>query len=201
MHVEPEYIDNSPLPILPIDNVSSISRRDESVSTIDSVYSADPPAPVYLGKPLPLPPRYRDSVRRDTLFSVIDGYAAERNTTLVDESLDASAVDRTAFQNFSGYNARSPAPFSSYTTDAEITFGSPDREDTFWTWDHQAEHSDDTIMGTTLEGTDPGDGAAFEPSPKLEDIEAIARQSSPGRYGHGIPLEFGESAECDIAQC
>jgi hypothetical protein len=35
--------------------------------------------------------------------------------------------------------------------------------------------------------------AEYQPLPKLEDIEAIARQSSPGRYGHGIPLEFGES--------
>lgn len=132
---------------------------------------------------------------------MIDGYAAERNTTLVDDSLDTSVVDRTAFQCCCGYDHQSPAPFSSYTNDAEITFGSPDREDTFSTWDHQAEHSDDTIMGTTLEGTDPSDGAVYEPPPKLEDIEAIARQSSPGRYGHGIPLEFGESVEIDIGQC
>jgi hypothetical protein len=83
-------------------------------------------------------------------------------------------------------------PSSQYRTDDEITFGSPDREDTFSTWDCQAQHSDDTIMGTTLEGTAVYDEAVYEPPPKLEDIEAIARQPSPGRYGHGIPLEFGE---------
>lgn len=35
-------------------------------------------------------------------------------------------------------------------------------------------------------------GFSFEAPPKLEDIEMIARQPSPGRYEHGAPLHFGE---------
>lgn len=33
---------------------------------------------------------------------------------------------------------------------------------------------------------------SFGPPPRLEDIEKIARQPSPGRYEHGAPLHFGK---------
>lgn len=192
LQVESEYLMPSPdIFDGSVNHQCSRLGRDDSLSTIDSIYSAVPPAPVYLGKPLPLPPRYQDPAPRDTLFSVIDGYT--------DVGIDGRILDKTlgsteegTFRRFAPHTGRANGPYSGYNTGAEITFESLDQEDTFSAWDRQAEYSDDTVLDSMLEG-EVGDEAEYQPPPKLEDIEAIVRQSSPGRYGHGIPLEFGES--------
>jgi hypothetical protein len=70
-----------------------------------------------------------------------------------------------------------------------------DLDDASSTWDLEADQSEDTVLDEiAFQGDDfvQESEDVLEPPPKLEDIEAIARQHSPGRYGHGIPLEFGE---------
>lgn len=193
--VKPEYLEYSPILNRAVKIATLQPRRDDSVSTIDSIYSADPPAPIYLGKPLPLPPRCQDPAQRDTLFSVIDGYAGGDDT--LDQGYPgAGSVQGKAFQRFGHHGGEGTAPYLEHYTGADITFESLD-QDTFSTWDRQAEYSDDTMMGSTLEGTDVCEEIDFQPPPKLEDIEAVARQSSPGRYGLGIALEFGDLIAID----
>jgi hypothetical protein len=184
-----------------VNHQSSRTRRDDTLSTIDSIYSADPPAPVYLGKPLPLPPRYQDPAARDTLFSVIDGYGdTGDNGRAADETFGPTSTEKGSFHRFAPHTGRANAPYSGYNAGAEITFESLDQSDTFSAWDRQADYSDDTVLDSMLEG-DAAEEPEYEPPPKLEDIEAIARQSSPGRYGHGIPLEFGESVATASERC
>lgn len=58
--------------------------------------------------------------------------------------------------------------------------------------DGQSAGADDTRISNARESVVLSE-FSFEAPPKLEDIEMIARQPSPGRYEHGAPLHFGES--------
>lgn len=180
--------------------------REDSLYSVGSTYSSDRHAPVHLGKPLPIPPTYQPGPpHRDTVFSVIDGYAAGSET---DSS--PGGYERMWYHAAPGEVLRSvpvlahPArldeggqrnsAYSAYSNGREITFDSVDADDCSSTWDLEADHSDETVMDElTFEGDDVFEESEdLEPPPKLEDVEAIARRHSPGRYGHGIPLEFGE---------
>lgn len=178
---------------------AQLPMRNDSVYTTGSVYSEHPP--VNLGKPLPIPPTAPHfSSQRDTLFSVIEGYGT-RDTADVRE-FEARWYHAAPGQVLRPVALRANASpdemyrDSTYTDNQDIRLDSVSLDDASSTWDLSAEQSDETVLDEiTFESFGDGEETeVLEPPPKLEDIEAIARQHSPGRYGHGIPLEFGESS-------
>lgn len=179
--------------------------RNDSVYTTGSIYSSDNRAPVNLGKPLPIPPTSPHfSSHRDTLFSVIEGYSGHSEAGGSPggyENRWYHAAPGQILRPAPVHANRSPEPvqhtstYSIYADDQDIRLESVDLDDASSTWDIEADHSDDTVLDEiAFQGDDFVEESedVLEPPPKLEDIEAIARQHSPGRYGHGIPLEFGE---------
>jgi hypothetical protein len=177
---------------------AQLPMRNDSVYTTGSVYS-EHPAPVDLGKPLPIPPTAPHfSAHRDTLFSVIEGYGTRGTGEGGDEGRWYHAAPGQVLRPVALRANASPDEVyrdSTYTDDQDIRLDSVSLDDASSTWDLSAEQSDETVLDEIMFESF-GDGEeteVLEPPPKLEDIEAIARQHSPGRYGHGIPLEFGES--------
>ncbi|KAI5449422.1 hypothetical protein NCC49_004706 [Naganishia albida] len=168
------------------------ATRNESVYTTGSVYIDHPP--IDLGKPLPIPPATPHfSSQRDTLFSVIEGYGTRGAD-------DARGFEERWYHAVPGQVLR-PVPVhptapsemfrdSTDTDNQDLRLDSVSLDDASSTWD--AEHSDETVLDEiTFESFAKGEESeVLEPPPKLEDIEAIARQHSSGRYGHGIPLDF-----------
>lgn len=174
------------------------ATRNEFVYTTGSVYSDHPL--IDLGKPLPIPPATPHfSSQRDTLFSVIEGYG----TRAAPAADDARGFEERWYHAVPGQVLR-PVPVhatapseemfrdSTDTDNQDLRLDSVSLDDASSTWD--AEHSDETVLDEiTFESFAEGEESeVLEPPPKLEDIEAIARQHSSGRYGHGIPLDFGE---------
>ncbi|KAJ9114225.1 hypothetical protein QFC22_005677 [Naganishia vaughanmartiniae] len=191
--------------------------RHESTCALNGVFQ-EPAAPVQLGRPLPLPSAYAaDPMHRDTVFSVIDGYATHRSDTAsslgryepgwenvaTDDIFSAKPlpkVDHNASYSTilqprdSGFSAHSNA-------ELELISDINDYDDSSSTWDLEEEHGDDTASGLSADRNESdlaSDG--FEPPPNLATIEAIARQPSPGRYPNGVPLNFvHEESEWDTS--
>lgn len=185
-------------------NAAAVLHKD-SVYTTGSIYSSDHCAPVNLGKPLPIPPTPPHfSSHRDTLFSVIEGYGGQSEAGGSPGGYENRWYHAAPGQilrpvpvhaNASPEPAQRTSAYSTYTDNQDIRFESVDLDDASSTWDIEADHSDVTVLDEiAFQGDDFVEESeeVLEPPPKLEDIEAIARQHSPGRYGHGIPLEFGE---------
>lgn len=143
--------------------------------------------PPMLGPLLPTNPR-------DTVFSVISGYGHDRNESIgtvlgapplpdsVAEEILTVPVTPTKGAHIHPSTTRQSYASSSYS-DADSETWSAHEADQPLGGDEKARERDSTVS------SDYG----FPPPPRMEDIEAIARQPSPGRVEHGIPLQ---SREC-----
>ncbi|KAJ9103647.1 hypothetical protein QFC19_004222 [Naganishia cerealis] len=184
------------------------TERNNSTNTVISTRPFAQAAPVHLERPLPLPPTYGSlSGHRDTVFSVIDGYATNGCDTTsrvrghdLGGGREASSGIFTATPlptvkyDWDCPSAVKQSPNSRYSVysnaDPDAIYHSKDRRDSSGTPDSEEDHCDAVAVVTDLHDCESElDSGKLEP-PNLAIIEAIARQPSPGRYGHGIPLAF-----------
>lgn len=138
---------------------------------------------------------------RDTLFSVISGYGHSRsdsNASFVPPVPPIPSVPpvppRPPVRSLPSVSeAGSELPYAQTPETEEPhtpTRPTPEQwanprsscisEDSLYDQGQEAHHPRDSVTSSDYE---------FPPPPRMEDIEAIARQPSPGRVEHGIPLQ------------
>jgi len=158
----------------------------------------DAALPPILGPPLPINPR-------DTVFSVIEGYGHHRTNSdgasvLLPPVPPLPSIQQNGFPNQANFASTDMSgmlqdethdvlahnnaigareSYASGLTDMSGTFDS----------EHQYENGE---LGNGLRHSSVSSDFEYQPPPPIigaDDIAAIARQPSPGRVEHGIPLQ------------
>lgn len=172
-----------------------LMREEANPQSFDE--NSDEHAPPPLAPPLPINPR-------DTVFSVISGYGHRRThsdgvspivpplppqpgvISDVDETVPQPA---TATARNGNLNSETEGYRESYvSTYSESSSFADDVDEISESQDETRDHARNSTASSEY---------AFQPPPPIigaDDIAAIARQPSPGRVEHGIPLQSRESA-------
>jgi hypothetical protein len=138
-----------------------------------------------------------DANHRDTVHSLIDGYGHNHSPQpAVHKALPAKPVEAEPVEAASEVSLPT-RPAADVACGPPANLGEDDEEETLSRSYEQAGNVEQVVQPFPRAFAAPSP-SEFEPPVTIADIEAIARQPSPGRYQHGAPLNFvGEEDEGD----